>query len=674
MSFSHRGRTLGKVAVIGSGQIGPDIALFFTKVLSPAGVSTVVVDVSDEALARGKAKLEKKVQRGVDSGAFSPEQQAAMLKHVEFTSDYDKLQGADLVVEAATEDRDLKRRIFSQVEGLVSEDAVLVSNSSHLEPEVIFEDAAHRGRTAVVHYFFPAERNLVVEVVSGADTDPAVADWLMSFYEAIGKVPLRVQSRYGYALDPVFEGMFFASALLAEAGTGTTKQIDAVATQACGVTVGFFTAMNLTGGNPITAVGLDNYTSKINGWYRTPDSLKDKVAKGEHWDVPQRGEKVEVDDALRETITRRLRGAYFGICCEIIDAGLISVTDLDLGTELALDAAPAFRLMNELGVDEALTLVKEYAAENPGFPIPACLERQAASGEPWTIHNVLREDVDGVAVLTIRRPKVLNALDQGVFHEIAARCQEIDADPSIRAAVLTGFGKKAFVSGADVNFLAAISSEAEGVATSSESQGTLNIVEDTEKPIVCALNGLAFGGGIELAMACDARIALSGLEVLAGQPEVNLGIIAGAGGTQRLPRLIGIEKAAELLRTARPISSEEAHELGLVHELVESELVPAAIEMAKAIADGKRERPAIRREPIENVPASLPDVDIGHRSTAIDAILQRAILEGAKLPLREAIAFEAKCFGEVCTTEDMRIGVDNFVQNGPRSKAEFVHA
>lgn len=167
MSFTHAGRTIHKVAVIGSGQIGPDIALYFTKVLSPFGVQTVVVDVSADALAKGKAKLEKKVGKGVETGAFTAEQQAQMLGAVQFTSDYGAIAGADLVVEAATENKELKGKIFGQVEGLVRDDAILVSNSSHLEPEVIFAASKHKGRTGVVHYFFPAERNLMVEYLVG---------------------------------------------------------------------------------------------------------------------------------------------------------------------------------------------------------------------------------------------------------------------------------------------------------------------------------------------------------------------------------------------------------------------------------------------------------------------------------------------------------------------------
>ena len=673
MAFSHQGRELTRVAVIGSGQIGPDIALYFTKVLSPFGVQVVVVDVAEAALEKGRAKLEKKIARGVESGAFSPEQQATMVGHVEWTTDYGKIAGAEFVVEAATENEELKRKIFGQVAGLVSETAILASNSSHLEPERIFRDTPQPSRTAVIHYFFPAERNPIVEIVPQESTDPAVTAWLMSFYEEIGKVPIEVRSRYGYALDPIFEGLFQASALLAQEGVATTKQIDAVATRALGLTVGSFTAMNLTGGNPITAVGLDNYTSRIHGWFKTPQILKDRVASGEPWEVPGRGETVDVSDSLRDEITDLLRGAYFGLVSEVIDAGLIDVSDFDMALEIALDMKPAFRFMNEIGTAEALRLCQAYAKRYPDFPLPRSLAEKGADNTPWDVRNVLRTDRDGVAVLTIRRPKVLNALDQGVFDEIADRCVEADSDPSVKAIVITGYGKKAFVSGADVGFLAKIQDEQEGERTSATSQGSLNRVENCDKPIVCAMNGLAFGGGNELAMACRMRIAKKGLKVLACQPEVNLGIIPGAGGTQRLPRIVGIEKAAELMRTARPISSAEALEIGLISEEVEGDLVARACELALGLADGSVEQRPMNRQPFTPAPDKLPDVDIGHRSRKIDEILVHAILEGSAMDIRQGLLHEARCFGQVCGTKDMRIGVDNFLNNGPRSKAEFVH-
>jgi enoyl-CoA hydratase / 3-hydroxyacyl-CoA dehydrogenase len=673
MSFTHQDRTLRKVAVIGSGQIGPDIALYFAKVLAPAGVAIVVVDVVAAALQKGRAKLEKKVQRGVESGAFTEAQQQQMLAAITFTADYGKIAGAELVVEAATENRDLKGRIFTQVEQLVGRDAVLVSNSSHLEPEAIFAPCQTRDRTGVVHYFFPAERNLIVEVVPGKDTQAATTQWLLSFYEAIGKVPVRVGSRYGYALDPVFEGLFQACALLAEAGVGSTKQIDTVCQQTFHMGVGSFTAMNLTGGNPITAVGLANYTTKIGPWFRTPQSLADKVAQKTNWETPARGDKVDVPEPLRQQIADDLMGAYFGLCGEILDSGIIALPDFNMALELALDMKPAFTFMNEIGTGRALALVRAYAQKQPGFPVPKCVAAHGVENRPFQIPVVLRQDRDGVAVLTIRRPKVLNALDQGVFEELRQQFVACDRDPKVQAIVLTGFGNKAFVSGADVHFLAKIEGPADGERTARASQVCLDAIEDVKKPTVCAMNGLAFGGGLETAMACEVRIARAGLGVLAGQPEANLGIIPGAGGTQRLPRLIGITKAAELLRTCRPIGTAEALQCGLIREGVEGDLIERAIHCALALASGKLPRQKLATAPLADVPATLPPVDIGHRSRRVDEILCKAILGGARMSLREGIAFEAQCFGEVCGTEDMKIGVASFLQHGPKAKATFVH-
>jgi enoyl-CoA hydratase/carnithine racemase len=509
--------------------------------------------------------------------------------------------------------------------------------------------------------------------VPGKDTAAATTAWLLSFYEAIGKVPIPVSSRYGYALDPIFEGLFQACALLAEAGVGTTKQIDVVCKKTFRMGVGSFTAMNLTGGNPITAVGLDNYTTKIHRWFRTPQSLKDKVAQTAQWDVPARGETVDVPPALEAQIRDDLLGAYFGLCGEIVDAGLCTIADLNMGLDIALDMKPAFTFMSELGTKKSLELVRAYAKKHPGFPVPKCIESHGLENKPFAVPVVLREDRDGIAVLTIRRPKLLNALDQGVFEEIRARFQACDNDPKVKGIVLTGFGKKAFVSGADVNFLAKISGPAHGEQTSRASQACVDAVQAVKKPTVAALNGLAFGGGLETAMACEVRVAQKGLRALAGQPEANLGIIPGAGGTVRLPRLIGLERASEMLRTARPISSETALAYGLIREEVDGDVVARAVQIAGEMASGKTKRSRLAEGALADVPAALPAVDIGHLSKKVDEILRKAILGGARLPLHEAMAFEAKCFGEVCGTEDMRLGVENFIKNGPKAKAAFVH-
>ncbi|MEK7468538.1 MAG: 3-hydroxyacyl-CoA dehydrogenase/enoyl-CoA hydratase family protein [Planctomycetota bacterium] len=660
-----------RIGVVGSGQIGPDIALYFSKVFHATKVPVVVVDIRQEALDAGKEKMRKKLAKGVESGAFKQAEMDGMMANTTWTTDYGALAGADFVLEAATEDLKIKQRIFEGLEKSVSKDAILASNSSHLEPEVIFEKAQHPERCLVVHYFFPAERNIIVEVVPANKTSAAVSDGVMKFYEGIGKVPLRIGSRYGYAIDPVFEGMFLCAARLVESGAATTKQVDVIAQKVLGLGIGPFTAMNLTGGNPLTAVGLKHYNTKIMPWYDAPKLLEAQVAAGKPWETPGRGENITWTDDQFRAVGDALRGCYFGLVSEILESGIASVADLELGVETALVMNAPFSMMNAAGVPAALELVQAYAAKNPGFKVAERLKKQAASGKPWEIPLVLREDVNGVAVLTIRRPKVLNALNSDVMKQLSAHLEAVRADASVKGIVLTGYGSKAFVSGADINELAALKTPQQATMHALTWQQVANTVEAFEKPVVCAYNGLAFGGGNELAMACHARVARKGLPVLFAQPEPRLGIIPGMGGTQRLPRLVGLANAWAPLRTGAPVSGARAKEWG--HLLDECEdPVARAVEIVAEAASGKRTLAPINREPLA-VPASMPPVELGHLSKKIDEMVQRAILEGAQKPLEDGLRHEAKLFGDCLKTEDMRIGMENFLKNGPKANAVFVN-
>jgi len=667
-------RVINRVGVVGSGNIGPDIALHFAKAFHAHGVPVIVVDVSPEALARGQAKAAQKIAKARESKAFTAEAADAMTRCLRFTGDYSQLADADLVIEAATENLEVKRAIFARLVSLCGPHAIIASNSSHIEPEELFGTLAGdaRRRSLVIHYFFPADRNLLVEIVAGRDTDPALARAVTTMYEKVGKVPVQVRGRFGYAVNPVFEGLFLAAALAVEERLGTVKEVDSVARTALGLGVGPFTAMNLTGGNPITHHSLDLMTAKIGPWFRSPRLMHEAMASGNPWDVARRDEQVVVPPERAQRITDAMVGAYFGLAGEILDSGIITLADLELGVATGLAMRPPFGFMNAMGVARALDTVKAYANAHAGFPVPRCLSAQANAGTPFRIPTVLRRDEGDIAVLTIRRPQVLNALDEDVYAQIAEHATALKADPKIAAVVLTGFGPKAFVSGADVNFLARIATPDEGEATAARSKRAGDLLEQMGKPVVCALNGFAFGGGNELAMCCSARIVQKGLRVAVSQPEVQLGIIPGSGATQRLPRLVGIERAATMLRTGAGISSREAVEWGLVREEVEEDVVEAAVRLAQAVARGEVALATVDPRPM-STPERLPAAELGHLSRAIDALLCRAILEGCRMPLAEGLRFESKLFGQCCATEDMRIGLGNFIANGPKAKADFVH-
>lgn len=196
-----------------------------------------------------------------------------------------------------------------------------------------------------------------------------------------------------------------------------------------------------------------------------------------------------------------------------------------------------------------------------------------------TFQNLILEIEDKIAIVTVNRPEVRNALNAATWRELELLISQLENDDEVRVVIITGAGDKAFVAGADVKSLR----ERSALETfAGENQRILNRLEGLDKVTIAAINGYALGGGCELAMACDIRIAVEQAKL--GQPELNLGFLPGAGGTQRLTRLVGPGKAKELILTGEPVSAHEALQIGLINKVVPaSELMSSAKDMARKI-------------------------------------------------------------------------------------------
>lgn len=190
--------------------------------------------------------------------------------------------------------------------------------------------------------------------------------------------------------------------------------------------------------------------------------------------------------------------------------------------------------------------------------------------------TILTEVRGSTLLITINRPDAMNALNETVLQELNQAMDELNNNAELKGAIITGAGEKAFVAGADIAGINAIGSREEALKTAKVGQGIFDRIEDGLKPVVAAVNGFALGGGCELAMACHLRIASSNAKF--GQPEVNLGLIPGYGGTQRMPRLIGRTKATELILTGDMVSASDAETMGLVNAVTEPENLIAACE------------------------------------------------------------------------------------------------
>jgi enoyl-CoA hydratase len=253
--------------------------------------------------------------------------------------------------------------------------------------------------------------------------------------------------------------------------------------------------------------------------------------------------------------------------------------------------------------------------------------------------NLLLERDGSVAIVTINRPKVLNALNSQTIDELRRAILELKHDDSARAVVITGAGEKSFVAGADINELA-VQTPTGGREHALRGQHVFDLIESMGKPVIAAINGYALGGGCELAMACTLRIAAESAKL--GQPEISLGLIPGYAGTQRLSRLVGKGRALEIMLTGAPITAEEALRAGLVNRVVPAaDLMSEARKFASALA--------------RNAPVAMQ-------------YIINAVNKGVEMPFVEACQYEATLFGLVSSTDDMKEGTAAFLE---KRKPEF---
>jgi enoyl-CoA hydratase len=250
-----------------------------------------------------------------------------------------------------------------------------------------------------------------------------------------------------------------------------------------------------------------------------------------------------------------------------------------------------------------------------------------------TLTNVLYEKKGPIAYVTLNRPKVLNALSQGAWEDLRIAFEQARDDDAVLGVILTGAGDKAFIAGEDISELAH-ATPVDAEKSSRSGQAVLDLIENLGKPVIAAVNGFALGGGCETAMACTLRVAAEHARL--GQPEVKLGIPPGAGGTQRLPRLVGKGRALQIILSAEMISAQEAYRIGLVNEVV-----PAAELIARC--------EAILKQILTNAPLAV-------------RFALEAVNKGMETSLAAGLLLEAAVFAICAGTEDKREGTAAFLE------------
>lgn len=652
------------VGVIGSGSIGPDLAYgFLSAIAREPGSKVYLVDIVQSALDAGVERILGYAKKGVARGKLSPKAAAAIEKALTPTLNLADLADCEYVLEAASENLDIKRRILADLEGVVSESCLIGFATSGIPRAQIAADVKHPNRCFVNHPFFPAWRALPVEVVLSGDE--ALGAQMIATMKRLGKVPVITADVECFAADDVFCNYISEAARIVAEGMATPAQVDKIVNDAIGGG-GPFNVMDATRGNLLTVhcQQLMRDAKTGSAWFEPPPILSERG--NDPWHDRKNPGDASHDDKLGRVVLDRILAVLLARTYFVVDNGICSATEMNWMSRMALGFRTGLlELAAELGAERVHELCTTYAATNEGFEVPPSIaDRRLASFRT----AVTVERSGDIGIIRVYRPEVKNALSEKTIGEIDAAFGELGADAGIAGIIFSSYDGA--LAGADITELAALESAdaCRGICT--RTHPILGRIAGMSKPVVAALDGPVLGGGAEFSMACHARVV--GTHTVVGQPEVNLGIIPGYGGTQRLPRLIGIERANEMLRAATTMTAAQACEWGWATGEPVGDVIAAATELIKQHLAGDTKLTPVSPEPIP-VPDSLPPVDIGHRSLAIDAILVDVIRRGLASSLDDGLAIEADGFGRCKQTVDMDIGMKNFMQNGPRVPALFLH-
>ena len=639
------------VAVIGAGTIGPDIGYYIKSAL-PA-IKLYLVDISQAAVDRAIQRFHDYAAKAVAKGKMTDAEADAVTNNLVGTINYDSIADADWILEAATENIGLKRKIFAAVESVVHRDAVITSNTSSLPAAEIFSQMKYPGRATVTHFFAPAWRNPVVEVIRWRHANPAIVEYLRWLFCSTGKVPLITDDVPCFMLDRIFDNWCNESALLLD--RATAAEIDSTASEF--VHAGPFFVLNLANGNPII-VETNTLQAETEGAHYLPASIFRSV---DRWVTVPPGKSVAVAAETAQAVRERLLGILFSQSVDILDRNIGEPADLDFGCRQAL----GFRrgpldLMRELGEDVTGQALMRLREERSGMPMPG----RSFSAYQDFLRHVLVDDVDGVKIITLRRPDALNALHDEMTDEILDVIRKYEGNNDVSGFVIIGYGTRAFCAGADIGRFTGMLGNAKAAAQYSRDCSRLLVYLDKmTKPVVAALNGMALGGGFELAMRCHSIVALR--DAWMQLPEITLGIVPGIGAMvvpyRRWPQA-SIEFNG-MLRQAHRLKAKRALELGVVDKLADNYhgLVQTAIDRVKALTGRVRKIP--------DAPVELPPLDPIEPKTTngqilsaeVIRIMESAIREAATAPtLGRALEVGYRAFGASACTAAAHEGIAAF--------------
>ena len=632
------------LAVLGAGTMGHGIA----EVAALSGYEVFLRDIEEDLVEEGYDEIDWSLQKLAENDAITEDDREAALGRVTPVVDLETaVADADVVIEAIVEDMGVKKQVYGELDDLAPERTVFASNTSSLSVTELSETTDRAERFCGMHFFNPPVRMELVEVIRGGHTSDETLDAIEGLAESLGKTPVRVRKdEPGFVVNRVLVPLMNEACWLVEADEASIAEVDSTAKYGLNLPMGAFELGDQVG-NDVTLHVLRYMESVLGAAYEPSPMLVRAAENDKHgrktgegfYDYEDGGVDVPPDEG-RDDVEARLLAVMANEVGKLQQKDIAPVEEVDRAVKLGggFPDGPA-RMADDAGL-ASLVETLEAAHEATGgarYEVSEGLRAAAADGgfypedgDEEVAFDTLRLEYpsDRVARVVLDRPHQLNTVTPEMLAEFEAAVDRVEADDEVRALVVAGEGDQAFSAGADAAGMAGDADSAQAVALSRDGQAAWGRLEELAVPVVAAVDGFALGGGMELAACADMRVASE--RSTFGQPERDLGILPGWGGTQRLTAIIGEGRAREVVLTGDHYDPETMADYGFVNEVVPAEeLMQTALDLAEDLAAG----PPLAQE-----------------------YIKRAFLAGRD-DTEAGLEVEAQAFGHVVTSEDFLEGV-----------------
>lgn len=643
---------INTISVLGAGTMGHGIA----EVAAMAGYEVRLRDINEDLVQDGYEQIEWSLGKLVEHDQLTDQDAEAALDRVTpVVPIAEAVEDTDYVIEAVPEQMDIKQEVFDEVSEQAPSEAIFASNTSSLSITDISEVTDRPTSFCGMHFFNPPVRMDLVEVIAGKHSDEAVLDLTERLAEDMGKTAIRVnKDSPGFVVNRVLIPLMNEAAWMVETNEASMEAVDATGKYELGLPMGAFELADQVGIDVAYHV-LEYIHDELGEAYEPCPLLAEKVEAGELGQKTDRGfydyegDGVSVDrEAASDELAERMIAVMANEVAKLIATDVATPEAIDTGLELGagFPEGPATMADNH-GLDALIDHLEgrhetvgasRYAvseglrehAESGGFHGPDDAE-EATSFD----HLSLRFPTSRIGEIVIDRPHRMNTITPTILEELPQAVATIEANEDSRAILVTGEGDRAFSAGADIGGMASVWGDSRrAVELSQQGQAAFGALQETPLPVIAAIDGYCLGGGMELATAADLRVASA--RSTFGQPERDLGLVPGWGGTQRLAPIVGMGRAKEIIFTADHYDAEEMMEFGFVNRVFDaSDFEDEALAFAKEIAAG----PPIAQEYIKRA------MNLGGREEAA------------------GLEVEARSFGQLTDTDDLAEGISAFLED-----------